>query len=253
MSRTDRITVFLCLLVFCVSIPCWADDDNERPFSVAKVFFQLNDTDSDLGFHAIIDGDPWKRLEIESPDEVSLLRIRARSELRLQGLTELSFESAEPTFDELDPNEFFSRFPEGIYEVEAVTLEGDELESEVEISHVLPAPPENLRVSGVVVPEDCDEDPIPTIAGEATVSWNPVVSSHPEVGLQGPIEIVRYEVSIEREEPTALTLTADLSPLTTEFTIPTDLIASGDEIKFQILATDAAGNETSSESCFEVD
>ena len=138
------------LLVLASVIPVWAEEP-EIPFDVAKVFFQLNDTDGDLGFHAFIDGEPWKNLEIESPDERTLLDIRTRSKLRLQGLTELRFESAEPTFDELDPSEFFSRFPEGIYEVEAETLEGDELESEVEISHVLPAPPENLRVSGVEV------------------------------------------------------------------------------------------------------
>lgn len=126
------------------------------------------------------------------------------------------------------------------------------MEAEVEISHVLPAPPENLRVAGVAVPEDCDEDPIPTVAGEVIITWDPVVAPHPELGRPGPIEIVRYEVSVEREEPTALTLTADLDPDTTSFRVPFELLGSGDEIKFQILATDAGGNETSSESCFIV-
>lgn len=72
---------------------------------------------------------------------MGLLGITTRSKLRLQGLTELQFESAEPTFDELDPSKFFRRFPEGneIYEIEADTLDGGELESEVEIYHVLPA------------------------------------------------------------------------------------------------------------------
>ena len=249
----NALLAALAALLF--ALPIWADheDDDEMPFSVAKVFFQLNDTDGDLGFHAIIDGEPWKTLEIESPDEALLLGIRTRSELRLQGLTELRFESAEPTFDELDPNEFFSRFPEGIYEVEARTLEGGELESEVEITHVLPAPPENLRVAGLELPEDCDEDPIPSIAGPLVIRWDPVVSSHPEIGLDGPIEIERYEISVEREEPTVLKLVAEVGPGITEFEVPSELVASGDEIKFQILATDAGGNETSSESCFIVD
>ena len=252
--RTRRhycVLLSTALLVLTSALPGWADED-EIPFDVAKVFFQLNDTDGDLGFHAIIDGEPWKSLEIESPDERTLLDIRLRSSLRLQGLTELRFESAEPTFDELDPSEFFSRFPEGVYEVEGDTLEGDELENEVEITHVLPAPPENLRVSGVEVPGDCDEDPIPVIAGPTVITWDPVTASHPEIGLSGPVEIVRYEVSVEREEPTTLTLTADLEPGVTEFEVPAALLDSGDEIKFQILATDAGGNETSSESCFVV-
>ena len=42
------------------------------------------------------------------------------------------------------------------------------------------------------------------------------------------------------------------APEVTELEIPEDLLASGDEIKFQILATDLGGNETSSESCFRV-
>ncbi len=243
--------VCLAVIAMIATVPAWAEDD-EIPFTVAKVFFQLNDTDGDLGIHAIIDGEPWKRLTIESPDERTLLAIATRSALRRQGLTELRFESAEPGFDELDPAVFFRRFPEGTYEVEAMTLDGLEMESEVEISHVLPAPPENLTVSGVEVPEDCDEDPIPAIAGDVIGAWNPVVAPHPELGQPGPIEIVRYEVSVEREAPTALTLTADLDPGTTSFRVPFELLASGDEIKFQILATDAGGNETSSESCFIV-
>jgi hypothetical protein len=32
--------------------------DEEVPFSVARLFFQLNDTDGDLGIHMVIDGDP---------------------------------------------------------------------------------------------------------------------------------------------------------------------------------------------------
>lgn len=240
------------LLMLAAAVPGLAQEV-EAPFSVAKVFFQLNDTDGDLGFHAIIDGEPWKTLAIESPSERTLLSISTRSQLRLQGLTELRFESAEPNFDDLDPSEFFSRFPPGIYEVEATTLDGGELESEVEITHVLPAAPENLRVSGMPVPEDCDEGPVPVIAGAVVISWDAVTTSHPEIGDAGPIDIVRYELAVEREAPTALTLTADLEPGTTTFTVPSELIASGDEIKFQVLATDAGGNETSSESCFEVE
>ena len=251
LKRHRSVWVTIAFLTLALTWSTWAEED-ETPFSVAKVFFQLNDTDGDLGFHAIIDGEPWKNLEIESPDERVLLGISTRSKLRRQGLTELRFESAEPPFDELDPSVFFSRFPEGIYEVDADTLDGGELESEVLITHVLPAAPENLRVSGVVVPADCDEDPIPVIAGAILISWDPVTSSHPDLGSPGPIAISRYEVSVEREESTALKLTADLEPGQTFFSVPSDLIASGDEIKFQVLATDAGGNETSSESCFEV-
>lgn len=42
----------------------------EIPFSVADVYFELYDTDGDLGIHALIDGEPWKKLEILEGAEV---------------------------------------------------------------------------------------------------------------------------------------------------------------------------------------
>ena len=77
------------------------DGEREIPFDVAQLFFELNDTDGDLGIHALIDGEPWKKLEIENPHERQMLSARVRGRLCRQGLTEIFFESAEPTFDEL--------------------------------------------------------------------------------------------------------------------------------------------------------
>ncbi|MEW8382788.1 MAG: hypothetical protein AB2704_13125, partial [Candidatus Thiodiazotropha taylori] len=39
------------------------------PFDEAELFFELNDTDGDLGIHGKVDGDEWKRLVIEDPYE----------------------------------------------------------------------------------------------------------------------------------------------------------------------------------------
>lgn len=227
-------------------------DAPEEPFAVAKLFFQLNDTDGDLGIHMVVDGDPWKMLEIDGPDDRRLLLIRTQSKLRRQGLTELRFESAEPQFDELPPARFFARFPEGEYDIEGMGLEGQEFESTVLITHVIPAAPDNLRVGGMETPEDCDEGPVPSVdAGAATISWDAVDSSHEDLGRAGVIDVERYEVAVEREDP-PLTLTFDVGPNVLDFAIPAALLGSGDEIKFQVLVTDAGGNETSSESCFEV-
>ena len=115
----------------------------EAPFAEAHIYVELNNTDGDLGFHALIDGEPWKRLTIEDIYERRILSVSNRGRLRRQGLTELFFESAEPPFDELTPEQFFKRFPEGIYEVEAKMIDGGKLESEVVFTHVMPAPPAN--------------------------------------------------------------------------------------------------------------
>ena len=102
-------------------------EPEEIEFDEARLYFELNDTDGDLGIHGLWDGDAWKSIEIEGPDERELLNIWVRGRLRQQGLTEMFFESAEPRFDELSPARFFRRFPEGTYEIEGMTLDGKEL------------------------------------------------------------------------------------------------------------------------------
>ena len=92
-------------------------------FSEAELFFELNDTDGDLGIHASIDGGPYAKLAIEDPRERTILLIEANGRLARQGLTQLFLESAEPSFDELAPEKFFRRFPEGAYEIEAMAVE----------------------------------------------------------------------------------------------------------------------------------
>lgn len=231
------------------------DDDDEIPFDVAEVFIELNDTDGDLGIHALIDGEPWKKLVIEDPYERRILKVTNRGRLRRQGLTELFFESAEPSFDELSPEAFFHRFPEGIYEVEGVTIEGDELESEATFTHVMPAPPGNIMVAGQGAAEDCDASPLPLVVdGAVLISWDEVTESHPDLGRYDPdIEILGYHFVAAREEPVLLEFTLDLSPETTEVVIPASFIAQGEEFKFEILVREASGNKTAVESCFEVD
>ena len=258
MNKSIRVPLFALatLLVGVCTVPAWADDDEddiEIPFEVGKLFFQLNDTDGDLGIHMKVDGKAWKRLVVEHPNGRRMLNIRVRGRLRRQGLTELAFESAEPTFDELTPAEFFARFPAGIYELEGYTLEGEERENEVEITHVLPAPPGALMVSGTPAPEDCGEDPVPVVGNPVTLSWDAVTESHPDIGTAGNIEVTRYEVAVEIEEPEFLKLEVDLPPGVTMFEIPAGFLGQGEgEVKFQVLVTDAGGNETSGESCFEL-
>ncbi len=229
----------------------WAQDDGEIPFDEAEVFFELNNTDGDLGIHALIDGGPWRKIEIYDINENRILVVRNSGRLRRQGMSELFFESAEPTFDELPPEKFFQRFPEGIYEVEGLTLDGQELESEAEVTHVMPAPPGNVLLSGQPAAEDCDADPLPVVSHPVIIDWDPVTTSHPDLGKTAPIEIVQYEVVVEREEPTPLIFSMELPPNRTRVRVPRELINLGEEFKFEILVREASGNQTAIESCFE--
>jgi hypothetical protein len=228
-------------------------EEHEIPFEEARLFFELNHTDGDLGIHSLIDGDEWKRLEIEDPNDVRMLDVLVRGRLRRQGLTEIFFESAEPPFDELAPKRFFKRFPEGVYDIGGITLDGRELDSEVRLSHVLAAPPANIRVSGIPAAANCDAEPLPSVPGPVIIDWNAVRSSHPTIGRSGPVRVDRYELVVEREEPQLLVFSVELPPEVTRFEIPAGFVALGDSFKFEIIVRATNGNQTAVESCFEVE
>ena len=245
----------------------WADDD-EIPFDEAHLFFELNNTDGDLGIHALIDGGPWKKLEIEDPRERKMLDIRVNGRLKRQGLTEIFFESAEPTFDELSPQRFFRRFRQGTYEIEGKTLEGQELESEVPLTHVMPAPPEPT-VNGLPMAQECDEEEpgfdITMTNSPVTLAWPSVMTSHPDPDGGGaavqppvPVQIHNYEVVVEVElevngEEFPSVMHVVLPPGETELTIPAEFLAQGEEFKYEILAREESFNQTAVESCFLVE
>lgn len=245
------------------SSPILADDEEE--FDEAHLFFELNDTDRDLGIHAKVDGGPWKWLKIEDTRERTMLFVMNRGHLRRQGLTEIFFESAEPTFDELPPNVFFKRFPAGKYEISGKSLEGDELENEVEISHVMPAPPQPM-VNGESFAEECDdEEPgydATEVSTPVTISWPAVTMSHPDAdgggaGVQPPVAVTihNYELVVEAEleidgEEFATAIHIVTPPDITELTIPDEFLGQTDEFKYEVLAREANYNQTATESCF---
>ncbi len=239
----------------------WHDNDDDEEaleFEEAHLYLELNDTDGDLGFHGLIDGDSWKRLEIEGPNERTLMNVWMRSALRRQGLTEFFFESAEPPFDELPPAVFFRRFPEGTYEIDGVTLDGEEIEGEVQLSHVLAARPDNIMVNDEVAAESCEVE-LPAVEAPVEISWDPVTMSHPTIGTPGvAVTVQQYEfvAEIEREgeTPDVLLFKVDLPAGVTSFEIPeafTDL--AEDELKFEIVTKLDNGNQTAFESCFELE
>lgn len=249
--------------LFLLAAPAiWADDDDDViEFEEAHVFFELNNTDGDLGIHSLIDGEPWKKVEFEDPRGREILDVTLRGRLRRQGLTEFFFESAEPTFDELPPRKFFRRFPEGEYEIEGRTLEGDEIEGSDELTHLIPAPP-LTRVTGMngtfAEDDDCDDVDI-AVTPPVTIEWDPVLESHDELGSpkSAPIIVHNYEVVVETEvdlngdELTVVSSTI-LPPDATELTIPAEFIALGDEFKYEVLVREESFNQTAIESCFEV-
>jgi len=234
------------------------EEEDEIPFEEARLYFELNHTDGDLGIHGLIDGDAWKSLEIEGPNEQPLMNVWIRNNLRKQGMTEIFFESDEPTFDELSPAAFFKRFPQGVYEIEGITLEGEELEGEVPLSHVMAGPPATVKVNGIKSAKNCDAE-LPVVSEPVTLDWSPVTKSHPSIGTPGVnVQVQQYQVvgEIEREgqTPDVLVFAADLPPNVTAFEFPEDFTGLADgEMKFEIVIKLRNGNQTAVESCFEIE
>ena len=135
-------------------------DEDGIPFSDVSVILETNATDCDTGLQLFFDGDAWNEVKVEAPNGIRILHVRATGPLRGFGLTEQFNETNEPVMAELvegfpelecDEPEFtleelFELFPEGIYEFEGQTIEGDELEGEATLSHVIPAPPRLSRL-----------------------------------------------------------------------------------------------------------
>jgi hypothetical protein len=242
------IAVLGCGAIAVIAVP-GAQTTSPRRFAQAEIFVELNHTDSDLGLHAAIDGETWTRLEIEGPGELPLLDLFSRGRLSAQGLTQLAFESAEPPFDEFSPARFFRRFPEGRYEIEARAQDGAEIESVATLSHVLAAPPENVLVSGLPAAEDCDAA-LPQVHPPVVIQWDPVTTSHPDVGKKGPVTIAKYQLFVERP---GTMLSLDLPPQITRVEVPQlATTGSGEEFKFEIIARTTRGNNTAIESCFRL-
>ena len=246
----------------------WGDPED---FEVAELYFELNDTDEDLGIHGKIDGGPWKNIWIRDPFYRLMMKVKARGRLRQQAVTELFFESAEPTFDDLEPDEFFDRFPEGDYSIYGWSEENKLLKGESLIRHVMPAPPSGIVVSDVPINHktvDCESEDLPEVElgeeDDVIISWDPVEDSHPTIGDEGDIEAALYQVVIEfdvevDEEDFESVFSVDLPPTVTEMTIPRAYIDLGlddegeGEFKFEILVKEEeGGNQTAAESCFEV-
>jgi hypothetical protein len=235
------------------------DEEEELEFEEADLFLELNHTDGDLGLQGFLEGDAWKSLEIEGPGETQLMNIWVRNGLRRQGLSEFFFESDEPGFDELTPAAFLKRFPQGIYEIEGITLEDEEIESEVFLSHVLAGPPPgNIKVNGQNSPVNCDAPTLPVVTEPVTLDWNPVLLSHPTIGTPGvAVTVHHYEVVGEIERvgtPDEVEFSAILPRSRTKFEFPVDFTSlAAEEMKWELIIVLNNGNKTAVESCFEID
>jgi hypothetical protein len=228
-----RLLAVAALALATAAIEGRAAEDEGGASLEAKIILEFNATDEDLGIQAFIDGPSWEVVEIVGPDGRRVFHVD-RGSLKELGMNELSFESEEPSLEDLPLEQFLALFPEGEYEFVGRTIEGDDLEGTATLTHDIPDGPV------VVSPEEGSVDPDNTV-----IKWNPVVSPP-------GIEIIGYQVAVEREDPFRA-LTADVAPTSTSFTVPAEFLEPGTEYKFEVLAIEASGNQTITAGFFETE
>lgn len=199
-----------------------ADEEtgSPTPFADAEVFFEFNTTDNDLGFQVFLDAEGWKRVRVLDPNRRELVVLQAKGRLAQLGITELRFESAEPS-----PAEVLAMFPPGRYFFRGQSLEGVFLSSDAELSHEFAPAPTFTPSGGQVVD-----------ARQTVVEWN----------APGAEEV---EVIIEQDE-LGHVLDVTVSADTRRLRVPPQFLTPGHEYKIEILSIHENGNRTIAESTF---
>lgn len=212
----------------------WADQPTARTlrFDEAKILFELNATAQDAGIQALVDGEGWDHVQVFSPDRDLLLEIDADGSVGDIGVTELFFESAEPSLADLPLDELQAMFPEGRYRFVGTTVEGQRLVGSALLSHEIPAEPDVASpAKGAVIDPD-----------NAVIAWEPVTEP-------AGITIAGYQVIVELPDPLRV-FSVDLPASDTSVTVPAEFLDPDTDYKFEVLAIADNANQTIHEGTF---
>jgi hypothetical protein len=211
------------------------------PFSKTKIIIEVNATAGDAGIQISVDAPGWTRLKVFAPNGQKIFDGSGSGSVGMQGVTELFFESAEPSFEELPLAELFARFPEGNYTFVGTTVDGKTLNGKAALTHNIPDGP------GIDFPaEGAALNPtMPVVIG-----WQPVTDPFP--GTDSAVTIVGYQVIVERVKPQPLRVfSVDLPATATQVTVSPEFLQANADYNVEVLAIEAGGNQTISERRFK--
>ncbi|MGH7823252.1 MAG: hypothetical protein ACREQ9_26120 [Candidatus Binatia bacterium] len=198
--------------------------------SKSRIYIEFNQSANDLGYHVSLDGEDWTRLAIFNPNGKKIFEVQGRGAYKLLGMTELFFEGAEPNLDDFPLKELLALFPEGDYSFEGTTVDGEPITGTGTLSHAVPNGPGNVTA---------------VLSGDSLViSWDAVTTTPPGFP-ERPISIVGYQLIVDSFEVT-------VPGTVTSVTVSPEFVASlpSGEVLFEVLAIDASGNQTITESSF---
>ncbi|NNJ70274.1 MAG: fibronectin type III domain-containing protein [Kiritimatiellales bacterium] len=242
------------VLLLAAAVPVWTAANIEikhhrRPLvelDEAKIFFEENTTDGDLGIHLMADGEGWKRLLLFSPRNCGkglLVDIHVRGNLvKIGGLTEIFSESAEPSFDEFPRGKFLAKFPAGEYRFVGLSVEGQWLVGTAELTKHIP--------DGPVITAPEEEEAVDPNQ-DLLVEWEAVADPNEPKGSI----IEYYEVVVEKdEEDERLAIyRVDMPADATSVRVPAEFLEPGKAYKVEIIAEETSGNRAASEVEFETE
>ena len=192
----------------------------------AEFFSEYNASDRDAGVQVSLDGDGWEWIEIYNPAGKRIYRFAVDNVAMKIGITELFFESSEPSFEVLPFAELLKMYPEGKYEFVGKTVEGEKFESKTTLTHKIPAGPVASPAAHTVV------DPENTV-----IAWEPV--TRPE-----GIHIVSYQVTVERNNPLRIFDVQNLPSSAKYMKVPPEFLEYDTSYQFEVLAREESGNQT---------
>src|SRR5262249_33081099 len=151
-----------------------------------------------------LDGEDWKSLRIINPNGRTIFDVQGGGPYKDLGMTELFFEGAEPSLDEFPLNDLLALFPEGTYEFDGRTVDGNEIDGEGTLSYAVPAGPTDVaaKVNGTSI----------------VISWSPVTGP-PKGFPRRRINVVGYQIIVD---PFQVTLPSSMLSVT----LPPEFVAS---------------------------
>jgi hypothetical protein len=241
MNRDRHIPMLSGFLVAMVFLILSAADTEARAkkkgtsFEVARIFFEYNSTDNDLGVHVFVDGEDWRELEIVNPKGRTIFEVEGKGPYRELGLTELFFEGAEPNLADVPLEELLDLFPEGEYKFIGKVVDGQRITGAAMLRHAIPAGPSNVTA-------------VLGMNNSLIISWDAVTGPPPGFPNR-PINVVAYQVIVGAFQ---VTVPAADPPQSQSVTVSPEFVASLEEgeHEFEVLAIDASGNQTITETSF---
>jgi hypothetical protein len=203
-----------------------------KPLSIARIYIEYNESANDLGFHVSLDGEDWEELEIRDPRGTVIFEVESGGGYTDLGLTELFFEGAEPTLDEVPLAQLLAKFPAGRYRFVGTTVGNRSIDGSAILSHAVPAGPVvTTEVSG----------------GDVVIRWEPVTGPPPGFPNRA-VNVVRYQILVDPFLDVTLPGTA------TELELPDEVVDAlgAGEHPIEVLAIDASGNQTITEGTLDL-